>query len=579
MPAAERFAALFTGTLLAVSFGGSVEAQPPAVTSDASVAASSVIAADLYQFPPVSPEELLEAARVTSKLDRPGDAKAFLRQILNSQLGENELRLLREQVGPAPFLELRQDARLRPESVELLAAVNAASRTKTWSTAELQDFVQKLAVPGSVGTNAASELNASGEAALPALLAADPATSAGQVADQLLRSQASSFRSGLIRQMTDASPELQVRLIRLLQSTGQPDVAIRLLRWQFDPAVNPSVSDAAREALAVLTESQPVISSRAEAADFLVQNATTRLQESGARFSTLDEPDAVKQVAVRNLRLATLNDARATLADAVVIDPISERALTVSLVAESATADASLTTEPTVAAGKSSAELLNGLAVALGLHPVAAIELLKGLQAVSAADTDLVETGRVLGKALLHPDARVRLLAAVRSEKLPVEVSRASVARCLSSVRNGSLKPEIVIVSPDVDQLRTLQLVFQDAGFEPQIASTGPEGFEIAAVQMTCELFILDAESPLWPFATTIANLRADVRTRNTPIVVIGQERFHARVLALSKIHQGVWFIPEPAGSLSLLQKLSLKNLPANVLTAEDRATMKKLAE
>jgi len=96
---------------------------------------------------------------------------------------------------------------------------------------------------------------------------------------------------------------------------------------------------------------------------------------------------------------------------------------------------------------------------------------------------------------------------------------------------------------------------------------------------MTCELFVLDAESPLWPIATTIANLRADIRTRNTPIVVIGQERFNARVLALGKIHQGVWFIPEPAGSLSLLQKLSQKNLPANVLTSEDRATMKKLAE
>jgi len=579
MPAAERFAALFTGTLLAVAFGFPLEAQPPVAASVAGTGAAKRIAADLYQFPPTSSVELLEAARITLMLDRPGDAKAFLRQILNGQLGENELRELREQVGPAPFLDLRRDPRLRPESEELLAAVNAASRAKTWSAEELQEYVQKLPVPGSVGANAASELMASGEAALPALLAVELGTPAGNVADKLLRGEAYNLRSGLLRQLNNADPDRQVRVIRLLQSTGQPDIAVRLLRWQFDPTVSPAVSNVAREAIAVLTESPAVISSGAEAADFLVQNATLLLRESAERFSSLDEADAVRRVAGRNLRLAALNDARVMLTDAVVVDPANERALIGSFVAECAMVNSSLTTGPTVAAGKSSAELLVGLSVALELHPVAAIELLKGLKSVSAADSDLIEAGRVLQNALLHPDARVRLLAATTRSQLPAEVSGVSVLRSLVATKNGSLKPEIVIVSPDVDQLRTLQLVFQDAGFAPQIASTGPEGFEIAAAQMTCELFVLNAETPLWPIATTLANLRADIRTRNTPVVVIGHERFHARVLALSRIHQGVWFIPEPAGGVSLLTKLAQKNLPAHVLTAEDRSAMKKLAE
>ena len=66
-----------------------------AVAQDAAnpaAANAKVIAGDLYQFQPETPAELIEAAAITAKLDRPGDGRAFL------EFGEDFL------LGDAAFL-------------------------------------------------------------------------------------------------------------------------------------------------------------------------------------------------------------------------------------------------------------------------------------------------------------------------------------------------------------------------------------------------------------------------------------------------------------------------------------------
>jgi CheY-like chemotaxis protein len=147
------------------------------------------------------------------------------------------------------------------------------------------------------------------------------------------------------------------------------------------------------------------------------------------------------------------------------------------------------------------------------------------------------------------------------------------------SARKGSVKPEVVIVDNDVRQARDLQTVLKSANYSPETAETAAEGFELAVSQMNCELFILNAESPGWTLPMTLANLRADARTRNTPIVVIGPQRFASRMAALGEIYPGTWFVPEPVGKDSLNIHLEMLNLPGIVLTPADRAVLKKLAE
>ncbi len=541
---------------------------------------AKVIAGDLYQFQPETPAELIEAATITAKLDRPGDGRAFLKKLLDLQLGENDWQRLRDDLGPAPFLELRQDIRLHPESEQLLAAVNAASRAKTWSANELQALVEQLAAPGTTGINAATELISGGNVGLPYLLAADLSTPAGRIANDLIIQNVYAFRSGLLSTLAEADPELQRRLIQILGTSGDSSLSVRLWRWQYAADVDPSVAEVARTVVETLSESSLQPASGEEAAAMLATEAEALLKQVGSRFSSLETPAELRELVPGDERTRQLARSLELLDDSLAIDPENARALMVLGVAQSASVSPALTAEATVAVGRKSSELLAGLEAALELHPVAAIEYLRGLRLATVEEKELVEAGRVLRLALSSPDIRVRFLAAaIADQQLPVEVSSATVRRTLEAAQQGSVLPEVVIISPDDDKLRTLQLVFQDANYWAQIAETGPAGVDLAFSQMNCELIVLDAEAPLWPIATTLANLRADIRTRNTPVVVIGDDRFATRVLALTRTYPGVWFVAEPAGTDSLLLKIAQQNLPGFVLTAEDRAAMKTLAK
>ena len=146
-------------------------------------AAQTTIAGDLFQFPPATPEKILEAAIITQELGRQDDARRFLRKLLDQQLGEDELRSLRQRVGAGPFLELSGDRKLQPEARELLLAVNAASRPRPLSPNQLQELIQALATPGDAATQAAVALVASGDGAVAELLATDLSTPAGKAAD------------------------------------------------------------------------------------------------------------------------------------------------------------------------------------------------------------------------------------------------------------------------------------------------------------------------------------------------------------------------------------------------------------
>jgi hypothetical protein len=656
-----------TGLALILASGSAIlaqDAEAPAeanADSTAPVTASIPIAPDLYQFPPSTPEAMLRAARTTLRFDRVGDSRAFLRRILDLQLGDTELIELQRKAGIDLFLELRQDSRLQPEAEQLLKSINAANKAKIRSAEELSEFVKSLSVPGSVGENAAAELLSAGDAAVPALLLADQSTDAGKVANKLLSTHASSLKYALLKELPAADAPTKTRLLRLIGQSGDSTLAIHLLRWRFDSGVESTVSEAARIAIRDLHAPETAITSSEEAVEHLLTTAETLIRTARLRFATLQAPSNVgsdanadsspsvrtlleqdiriiafekewgdaqsylagletgeveadsstsyataladvksrvqaateqletgvaeKQSLLKSFRSAAISHtdqlAKTHLADVLTLDPENAKArlLTIILTAASSatTAEAGTEAPPEL----TNEDLLIALEIALDLQCFeAAASLLQAFPKDSFDSTFNSRAPKVLGEALKSPDVKVRTQAArIARTSFPGRYSSSTVSRTFLAAANGSLKPEMVIVSPDDSQLRTLQAVFQDAGFTADIAETGPDGFQLAASQMHCELFVLQAESPIWPMATTLANLRSDVRTRNTPIVIIGHPRFHDRVSALSEIYEGVWFISEPAGTESLLSKMSQKNIPGPTLTAEDRVLIKALAE
>ncbi len=592
--------------LLGIMAGAALSCFSSDVTSAQEPAAESTtaVAGDLFQFPPATPARLVEAAKITQQLDRFDDARAFLRHLIERQLTDDELRGLRRELGVSSFVDLNTDARLQPEARELLGLINAASRQEPLNTDQLKILVQELGQPEYAAADAVSRLFAAGDAAVPALLAADPQTAAGRVAAELLQSRTRQFRAGLLAQMAASDAATRIRIINLLSSTADSEIALRLLRWQFDPHGEDAVSDAARSAIRRLRLSLEAPTSATEAADLLTGNAGQLIEASGARFTRLEGTAAMRELTGADPRAEALANASLLLQDALVVDPDNRSTRRMILVADCAAASPSMNAEATVAEGKAPDEILAALDSALELnHPAAAIELLRGLSRVADAQFDLTEAGRVLRLALNSPDMRVRLFAAhLAKNQLPVEVSQPAVARTLSSAADGSILPEVVIAGADRIQSGVLRAVLEDAGYSVAETATGVEGFDVAVRQMNCELFILSAESNYWPLTTTIANLRADIRTRNTPIIVIGSSRFEARVKSLAENYDGVRFITGPAGAETLqttaqeidvpesvdaaiarrnkLWMLTMQSLelPGVVLTPGDREILKALA-
>ena len=671
MPVPERFSvslkkSRLTGLALILASGSGLFAQESATPADAAAdlgapaTASIPIAPDLYQFPPSTPEAMLRAARTTLRFDRVGDSRAFLRRILELQLGDNELHELRRKAGIDVFLELRQDSRLQPEAEQLLKSINAASKAKTHSTEELTEFVKNLSVPGSVGEKAAAELFAAGEAAVPILLTTDGSTDAGKIANKLLSTHAASLRHAFLKELPAADVATKTKLLGLIGQSGDSNLAIHLLRWQFDSEIESVVSEAAQVAIRDLHAPESAITSSSEAAEHLLTTAEALVRTGHQRFASPETPSnsnndadaesspsvmslleqdiriiafekewsdaqsylaaleigeveadsstsyataladaksrvqaateqletgvAEKQSLLKSLQSAAISYsdelAKTHLADALTLDPENAKArlLTIVLTASASAATAKGGVEAQELTGE---DLLNALEIALNLQCFeAAASFLQAFPKDSADSTFNSSAPKVLNEALKSPDAKVRTLAArIARTSFAGRYSSSAVSRTFLAAANGSLKPEMVIVSPDDSQLRTLQAVFQDAGFTADIAETGPDGFQQASSQLNCELFVLQAESPIWPMATTLANLRSDVRTRNTPVVIIGHPRFQDRVSALSEIYEGVWFISEPAGTESLLSKMSQQNIPGPTLTAEDRTLIKALAQ
>ena len=543
----------------------------------------STIAGDLFQFPPETPKKIIEAALLTRKLDRQDDARKFLRKLLDLQLGETELRALRQRLGAGPFLELSADPKLQPEARELLQVINAASKPQPLSVGQLLELIQKLETPGEDATNAVEAIVANGDNSAAALLAADPATPAGKVAEQVLKAHARDMRHGLMTELSLADAAGRARIIQLLAGTADPNLAVNLLRWQFDPASDEASREAAAMAVERLSNGSLKVSTAEEASEMLTQRGQVLLKSAAGRFAKFRDPKVINELKARDRRAKLLEDATSYLKDAVTLDSANTRASILLLVAKSAVTDPGLAAAASAAANEEISLLAAALHTAVEIgDATAGIEILRGMKSSdfsSAAGEALDAAGSALKLAVNSPDPRIRCLAVdVATNVTQSDISVPAMERTLTSIRTGSLKPEAVVVDSSDRSLRDLDVALENAGFTVAVSQTGQDGFDAAVLQMNPELILVDAESAGWPMATTLANFRADVRTRNTPIVVIGPARFAGRVERLSAIHPGIWFLEEPVGIDTLALRLNTLLLPPYLLSPEDRAALKELA-
>lgn len=523
----------------------------------------------LFQFAPDTPAELLQAVQIAQKLDRVTEARDWLKQLTERDASSSEMQALRRESGLAVFVSFARDTRLHPEAAELLRNMRQAQ--PPLSAGELADRVIRLGTPGRSRDDAITDLLIAGEVSLPLLLAVDPASPAGRVAGDLLEQWSVDFRAGLMDLLSTSDSGTQVRILELLGRTARSELAIRLLRWQFS-GEDPVVRAAAGRAIQRLVGN--AMPDTADAAvRFLLLQAESALREAGRRQKPLVE-SAVSVTVDARLHPPSLQRAGQLIADLLAIAPGDEEVLLLQFVSAAAGTAAALSAEPVVAVEKSGKELIDGLEKSLELElGAAAVEFLKGLFRRSLTRAEASDFAEILAEATESPDARVRILSSVLMKRngLAIGGARAGVFRSLLAAKSGGLKPEAVVIAPDDQMALLIRHLLEDMNYQVAAAETGPLGFEAAAAQMNCELVFLSMYPSRWPASATLANLRADIRTRNTPVVLVGPESKRTEAEALADVHPGVEFVAEPIGALTFPSQFRSLSVPLPLLNAEDR--------
>jgi len=529
--------------------------------------------AALFQFQPQTAQQLLTAGQIAWKLDRAADARGYLKQLADRDPQSSELLLLRRQQGLAIFVDLQRDQRLHPESQQLLKTMQQAISQP--EIAALGQRVSDLGVGGARAADAVTELLIAGDAAVPALLAADAASPAGRAAQAFLEVHAVDFRAGLLQQLPQADVATAVRILELLSGTAREELALPLIRWQFHQ--DSSVSQAAIEAVGRLSRGRIRTSTSQDAAGLLAGEAEAVLRQAAGVSSAVAESGSDRE---DESVAALLKRAEDLLADAISLQPQSVRARELQQVLAAAGADPVVSAPAGPLAGRPVSEVLPILGTALDLRQwPAAIECLRNLstQELSAADQSAAAT--VLSAAVVSADVRVRVLAAVTARKNQLAAGTAvfGVNEVLAVAARSAPQPEAVVIAPDDQLSLVLRQLLEDQKYAVKVAETGPRGFEESVGSLHCEVIFLSLYPSRWSAATTLANLRADCRTRSCPVVLIGRPDQQVQARALQEIHGNVHFMSEPIGVLSFPSQLRGLNLRL-LLTVEERRFLSTLA-
>lgn len=526
--------------------------------------------AALLQFQPETPEQLLSAGQTAWKLDRINDARRYLKQLADRDPQSAELILLRRQQGLSAFLDLQRDQRLHPESQQLLKTMQQAIVQPDAQV--LMQRVSDLSLGGSRAADAVTDLLVAGDAAVPALLAADPALPVGKSAQAFLENHVVDYRAGLLQQLASADAATTVRILLLLGGSAREELVLPLVRWQFH--ADTGISGAATQAVRRLGRGRIHTPTVAAAVELLSNESALILSQSAGHTSAAADTADVQS------GLAGLPLAERLLADAISLQPAASRALRLQQVLVAAGADPLVTAAAGPLAGQPAAEVLQilGTALELGQWP-AAIECLRNLSAQTLAPSEAAAANAVLTAAISSPDVRVRVLAAVTARRNNLQAGSAvfGAEQVLSVAVQARPQSEAVVIAPDDQLSLVLRQLLEDQKYTVKVAETGPQGFERAVECLHSELIFLSLYPSRWSAATTLANLRADVRTRSCPVVLIGRPSQQSQALALQEIHGNVYFMSEPIGVQSFpsqLRNLNLKSL----LTVEEREYLGSLA-
>jgi hypothetical protein len=536
---------------------GLVHAQgdPFADAQDGSAASTAEEEPSPLLSEPTAPEALFDAVVLMIDLERPNLAYGYLKQLLQQDPNDATLLRMRDKHGVSAFLELSNDQRLQPQATELLNRMNAAFRRFATDPARVDQLIANLSGDPQERQDAIFSLRATGPVAIPRMLAVVAATDSAQTRDTILYA-ISRMGDLVIPALLGAleSPEERVQSVAIdaLGLLGDKSVTPWLWYPAFAEDSDPSIRQASRRALARILRGDDRF-----AADVSGYGAMDELQKiASTHFRneypwTLDTDGKVElwawDPAKRQLAAWKLAPETASL---IVGSRFAKQALNLSpdrVDVKSMFLAMRLTFDAHVAGWDQPLPTGPGTAYNLALlaGPDLALETLKySLQHSNPAATlaslqilaQIGNRGQLSARegqaspilqALNYPNFRVQFAAASTVLQLDPQREFRGAARVVSILTRGLNDTGSSVglaIDPNSDRAATMAGLLGEMAYQPQSATTGQDGFRIAAERGDVELIAIHAACIRWGLGQTIANLRADARTAGIPIVIYGPE-------------------------------------------------------
>ena len=544
-----------------------------------------------FARPPQTPAETWERIDYLVRVGQPAQAVPFLKQFAASNPDDTTMVAIRDEYGQASFFRLLDAPETRPYAGPLLARLAEAGRRFATRPERLKAAIAMLSKSREERSYGVERLREAGPYAVPALVQAlaQPGLSSDDRTALIggLGALGGSAVAPLVATLDAPDPAIASAAAQAL-GTIRDRGAIPPLTAAAALAPEPA-RNSARRAIAKITgapfETQPespakVLTDAARVA-FL---AIPKEPEGPATAWVWD--DAAKAPAPRpTTRAEAQSAASAKLARwALAVAPADRRAQATLLEVALERDPAGATSEALAAGPVVLAEVVRQ-AIADGRSvPAAAAVTALGQVTDRNALGDGARPGALV-EALDAPDRRVQFAAARALVGLdpgrPFPGSSRVVPTLARFVAAGPA-PRAVVIDGNPDRGSLLVGYLKGLGYDAQIASTGEQGFRMAADTVDVELIAIDPNfvQGHWRLVDTLANLRADPQTAGIPTFLYGELAMHDRLAPLLGSFPGVKLLITPT-RMDLFQDevgRGLVALRAKPLSSDERAAFAKEA-
>lgn len=490
--------------------------------------------------------ERLEASLLMLRLGRDGLARRYVGQILDGDATDEELLELRDRFGPGAFVTLSRAEGLEPLGDRLLDRVERAFRDSESDETRINRLIALLDAKAVEADQAADALASGGAATAPTLVNAlyEPPSDVREdrLIDVLAEIGEPARRPVEIATRAERTDFVGRLIVVLGRLDPRPSRAV-LLALAADPARPAGTRRLAAETLGLTGEGdvdRHAIADELAAAALERQAASLSLED--ARSTAYLWDDGRRRLVTEEANEADVAIGRAErfIDAAGRIAPANARIrpAAIAVTARRATFDASGGDVPATALLTEGLEALtqaSETAASFG-DSVSASLALKAAGRLLTAGSVLAPAGDRVIDALDSADPLLRLTAA-----------EALVAAAPSrGHRNASAVPRVfarglaagegvaVVIDGDPSRASLVAGYFNELGYVADLRRDGRAGFEAAAAENFTDVIAVHFGVARPDLRSLVNALRADARTRRTPIVIYGDDIFRDRLERLA---------------------------------------------